>query len=68
MNLIRDKKGDRLTRGLASGGALSRGTPRRILGVHLPSEPLRNPARRQAPDALGVSGGHVADRDANIKN
>ena len=35
--------------GLASVGVLSRGTLRRILGIHLPSEPLRNPARRQAP-------------------
>jgi len=44
------------TRGLASGGALSRGTLRRNLEVLLPSEPLRNPARRQAPDTLCVSG------------
>jgi len=49
-------KGLHTTRGLASGGALSRGTLLRNLEVRLPSEPLRNPARRQAPDTLGVSG------------
>jgi len=38
-------KHQHLTRGLVSGGALSRGTLRRNLGVRLPSEPLRNPAR-----------------------
>ena len=38
---------------MASGGALSRGTPRRILGVYLPSEPLRNPARPPSPNPDG---------------
>jgi len=42
---------------LASGGALSRVTLRRNLEVHLPSEPLRNPARTPSPDTLGASGG-----------
>ncbi|MCL2598148.1 MAG: hypothetical protein FWD66_10975, partial [Paludibacter sp.] len=51
--------GDRITRGLASGGALSRATLRRNFGVRLPSEPLRNPARRQAPDTLAASGATV---------
>ena len=50
-----------ITRGLASGGALSHGTLRRILGVHLPSEPLRNPARTPSP--RHVIGKH-ADRAA----
>ena len=48
---------------MASGGALSRVTLRRNLEVLLPSEPLRNPARRQAPDTLGASGGrHRGER------
>ena len=46
---------------MASGGALSRGTLRRNLGVRLPSNPLRNPARRQAQDTLDASGGHHCD-------
>ena len=49
------EKERRITRGLVSGGALSRGTLCRNLEVLLPSEPLRNPARRQAPDTLWAS-------------
>jgi len=39
-------------------------TLRRILEVHLPSEPLRNPARRQAPDTLPAS--HTVQVDSRI--
>jgi len=55
------------TRGLASGGALSRVTLRRILGVLLPSEPYRYPARRQAPDTLAASGGQRSGHHRELK-
>jgi len=43
-----------LTGSLAQAGVLSRGTPRRILGVHLPSAPYRYPRLPQAAKTLAV--------------
>ena len=41
--------GDRLTGSLAQAGVLSRGTLRRNLEVHLPSEPYRYPRLPPSP-------------------
>ena len=48
------------TSSLAQAGVLSRGTPRRILEVYLPSEPYRYPRLPQAAKTLGASGGHYS--------
>ena len=49
--------GQPLTGSLAQAGVLSRGTPRRILEVLLPSEPYRYPRLPQAAKTLTASGG-----------
>ena len=49
------QKCQRLTGSLAQAGVLSRGTPRRILGVHLPFEPYRYPRLPQAAKTLHAS-------------
>ena len=47
---------ERLTGSLAQAGVLPRGTPRRILEVHLPSEPYQYPRLPQAAKTLSASG------------
>jgi len=47
----------RPTGSLAQAGVWSRGTPRRILEVLLPSEPYRYPRLPQAAASLSASGG-----------
>jgi len=48
-------KGQPITSSLAQAGVLSRGTPRRNLGVRLPSEPYRYPRLPQAAKTLHAS-------------
>jgi len=49
---IKNKKGQHATGSLAQAEMLPRGTPRRILEVHLPSKPYRYPRLPQAVKTL----------------